>query len=1193
MTSVATAEQLFAQDLAKSGLKVTDLDAYLAQETELASVGIRAHLYMNTPGVTTPGYVIPYYDLAGQRAPFYRVKLFRPLPKGARYLQPQNSGSWMYFPKSFGNLARNLAAGKGRTKINGFPGAIIITEGEKKAAKACLEGFPTCAVGGVYNWRTRTVILPEGTQLMKNRDNQIVAKMESGTSVDPTSDRRAFLAGGLESLIKFVTANNLQVVIAFDTDNPRNNDVEAAAAELAFELRIHGIPTNHIRQLHLPTEEGGKMGLDDFLLAHKAPALDTMLTQVCSARNAFPAHPNLKALINKRMGGNLARNEAKELSLMILSDMDRHGSRMVEKDTNSPFFFDGRSRTLLRVNLLQNHSDPLHESGFGKFLYKNYDAGQADLKLVQWLAAGFTGEEPVSIVEPRSTLALLPGNRLAHQLDDGHFILVSGDPKLPAVVCENGQEGLLFKSDQVESIDKAKLIQEVKKQLAWLESKPSYESLYWPQALKSFRFSRDSDTKILSVLSYMSPWLLRWNGAQLPVELMIGEPGSGKDQSLSCKILTPTGWSTMGEMSIGQEVITPTGKVSRVIAVHPQGLRDVYKVTFHDGSSTECGEGHLWKVQSHNDRQHESRHLRGLGHTSGFEYAEGATKGFWKVKPLKDILAKPLRIGGSSTERFHNHIPLISEGLDLTPPSGCTQPLDPYLMGALLGDGSFRTSTPGFTSIDQFVLDKVASRLPEEQKLARSSQSGKSCDYRIQNGAASSNLVRDIVTELGLWGHLSPEKFIPAVFKWTTSQNRLELLQGLMDTDGTAVTPGAAVFNTSSERLKEDVIFLVQSLGGRATCSLRTAPLKNGTGLLAYNVQIRMPLGVCPFTLPHKVAYYGGTRHQKPLRAIDKIEYIGKKETQCITIDDPEGLYITDDFIVTHNSSLYSLRLQVLNGRPALRNQPTDVRDWYASIVSQDGLHVIDNVHMVNKELRQRLSDEICRIVTEPAPFVEMRKLFTTTDNYRLPVRTSFAFTAIQQPFMNADILQRSLVFELQAIGKGHDSDWAGGALKQFGGRVSWLAHQLAVMHIFFKRINAGAWDSKYKSGHRLAHFEQMFRILGSIIGLPDVELVGNMLSGVAEAQVSEYDWTMEALKQFAAEHYASMARNPKAIFTLQNVSEWAQSRSEFAQNQIVVDARRLARYIKSHKYMVEQVCGFVPQEARYGNRDAYRLTQV
>lgn len=819
MHSIVTADQLLQEDLGRSGLKPTDLDAHLAQESELAAVGIRPHLYMNTPGVVTPGYVIPYYDLHGNRAPFYRVKLFHPLPKGARYLQPSNSGAWLYFPKSFSLLARTLISTGGRTRVNGYPGAIILAEGEKKAAKACQLGFPTCAVGGVYNWRTRTLILPENTQLIKNRDNQIVARIEANTVLPSTSDRKAFLAGGLEGLIRFVKVHKLQVIIAFDTDNPPNDDVGIACAELAFEMRIHGIPTACLRKLDFPAEPGKKVGLDDFLVSYGAPGLDALLKKCVESKTAFPIHPNLRSMLNKRLGGQLDRSEAKELTLMVLSDMDRYGVRMIERNSGSPYYFDSRQKRLMSVNLLQHHSEPLHESKFGEFLYRQYDVGQADQRFVQWLAAGFTGEEPIETVEPRSTLALLSGNRLAVQLDDGHFVIVSGDSKEPFKMCENGTEGLLFKADQVEAVDRLKLAEEFKRQVGWLEKRPPYQDLYWPKSLAKFKFNRENDAAVLAVLSYMSPWLLRWGGAQLPVELLVGEPGSGK-------------------------------------------------------------------------------------------------------------------------------------------------------------------------------------------------------------------------------------------------------------------------------------------------------------------------------------------------------------------------------------SSLYSLRLQVLSGRPALRNQPTDVRDWHSSITSMDGLHVVDNVHMVNKELRQRLSDEMCRIVTEPAPYVEMRKLFTTNENFRIPVRTVFAMTSIQQPFLSADILQRSLIIELAAIGKDFDNSWAERVLASFGGRVGWLAHQLAVLHLFFRKVSQGGWNPNYKSSHRLANFEQMFRVIGSIIGVPDAELVGGTLASVAETQVSEYDWTMEGLKRFAEDNIKEFQKDPRKKFTLQDVASWAMGDESFAKNELITDPRRLARYIKSHKYMVVRVAGFA-DAGKYGNRDAYRLVIV
>jgi hypothetical protein len=201
--------------------------------------------------------------------------------------------------------------------------------------------------------------------------------------------------------------------------------------------------------------------------------------------------------------------------------------------------------------------------------------------------------------------------------------------------------------------------------------------------------------------------------------------------------------------------------------------------------------------------------------------------------------------------------------------------------------------------------------------------------------------------------------------------------------------------------------------------------------------------------------------------------------------------------------------------------------------------------------------------------------------------------TAIQQPFLNADILQRSIIFEVQAIGTDHSSDWAAAALKSCGGRVGWLAHHLAVLHLFFKRADSGGWNPHHKSGHRLSHFEQLFRVIGDIIGVPDAEIVGSQLVQTAEAQISEYDWTMEALKQFNSEHIITFQGDPKRVFTFQTVAEWALASDEYKDNQTITNARRLSRYYKSHKYMVDKAAGFMEMPTKYGNRDAYRLVPI
>ncbi|KKK79980.1 hypothetical protein LCGC14_2828070, partial [marine sediment metagenome] len=396
------------------------------------------------------------------------------------------------------------------------------------------------------------------------------------------------------------------------------------------------------------------------------------------------------------------------------------------------------------------------------------------------------------------------------------------------VVCDNGTDGTLFLSNQVEQLDvDEKGIREFSR--AYKKEKV----VAWLQVFQELRvepfpgLTKEETLELLAATFYVSPWLNRWKGTQVPLEIATAEAGSGKAQDMNAKILTTQGWIKMGDISVGDQIITPEGTPSEVVSVFPQGLKKLYRVTFHDGSSTKCCEEHLWHVQTPDQRWAERPGV---------------------VKPLHEILKKDLRYVNKN--RFRNYIPMVASTINLTVDGSALKLLDPYLLGALLGDGGFRSGQPSFTSEDQFILDEVQRRLPDGDELVRSSRNAKRYDHRINGGK-----VKEAVKGLGLWGHKSVEKFVPKHYLWTTYENRLALLQGLMDTDGSAVTAGAAVFNSSSEQLTKDTQFLIQSLGGTASISLRTAPLKQGHNL-AYNVHIRLPLGMCPFLLPRKADYF-------------------------------------------------------------------------------------------------------------------------------------------------------------------------------------------------------------------------------------------------------------------------------------------------------------------------------------------------
>ena len=248
------------------------------------------------------------------------------------------------------------------------------------------------------------------------------------------------------------------------------------------------------------------------------------------------------------------------------------------------------------------------------------------------------------------------------------------------------------------------------------------------------------------------------------------------------------------------------------------------------------------------------------------------------------------------------------------------------------------------------------------------------------------------------------------------------------------------------------------------------------------------------------------------------------------------------------------------------------------------GLHVIDNVQFTNKDLRQRLSDELCRITTEPNPHIEMRRLYTTSGQLQIPVRSTFAMTAIQQPFFNADIIQRAAIFELDAITEGIDGSWVEHQLGRFGGRVKWMAHQLVVLHKFLRAVvHEGAWDPEYHATHRLVNYEQCLVVMGDVLGL-DANWIPEVLTTSIQVNLTEADWTMEGLKVLAEDMRTERSHLKTIKVTASDIASWASSSDDFAENNMLTNSRRLGKYIQSHKSSIKRITG-ISVGPLYGNR--------
>jgi hypothetical protein len=359
--------------------------------------------------------------------------------------------------------------------------------------------------------------------------------------------------------------------------------------------------------------------------------------------------------------------------------------------------------------------------------------------------------------------------------------------------------------------------------------------------------------------------------------------GSGKEQPLFCKILTPKGWTTMGEIKIGDEVLTPNGEVSNVVGIYPQGLKEAYKVTFSDGSFTYAGKEHLWKAQTRNQRGKGSKNFN--------------------IVTTEDMMSKLYNVDSRGIKSKFWYIPLTN----IEYPEK-TLPIDPYLLGCLLGDGGLsRQSQITFTNSDYEIVNEIRN-LIEPMGLSLRSKVDRENDYTITSGKLSINPLMNELRTLGLMGHLSIDKFIPKEYLTTSEEQRIRLLNGLLDTDG--YPEKNSIFITlSSKKLVDDIIELVNSIGGIVYVSLKRGRYKkNGVYIecnQAYVMSICLPkeLKFKAFTLPRKrdILVDKGKTYI-PYRAVESIEYFDTVECQCIEIDHPDHLYVTDNHIVTHNT---------------------------------------------------------------------------------------------------------------------------------------------------------------------------------------------------------------------------------------------------------------------------------------------------
>lgn len=341
--------------------------------------------------------------------------------------------------------------------------------------------------------------------------------------------------------------------------------------------------------------------------------------------------------------------------------------------------------------------------------------------------------------------------------------------------------------------------------------------------------------------------------SSIPKNIINGSMGIGKSQPITCYVYTPDGPKLIGDLQPGDSVFTPTS-TSKVLSTHPQGSIDFYKITFSDNSYTYCSLNHLWSIIPSS------------------------------TKPSCIMTTEEIIQHVSNRKNPPLHIPLT---LAVPFPSKLI-PIPAYHLGCLLDNpDSFRTLCH---SIDS-----------------------------LYNSLHS----------LGINLSRPSSFFIPKIYLFNSVDVRLNLLQGLLDSNSsfTIVNKNIECINyyvNSSGSLAKDIQFLIESLGGTCLIEKKGKKTANGASSIYFQLSINLPRNICPFKNPLKLADYPMNNFYKVYpyqknsetsityasRAIKKVDYAGQTECVCIKLENEEGLYLTDRFIVTHNTIICLLAIQ-------------------------------------------------------------------------------------------------------------------------------------------------------------------------------------------------------------------------------------------------------------------------------------------
>lgn len=358
-------------------------------------------------------------------------------------------------------------------------------------------------------------------------------------------------------------------------------------------------------------------------------------------------------------------------------------------------------------------------------------------------------------------------------------------------------------------------------------------------------------------IGYLTPFkdFNRLYGGLRPGNLyaVVSRAGQGKALDNETLIPVPTGWKKIKNLKVGDEVFAIDGRVTKVVGVRSWKNRQLYKVTTKDGHTVFADEEHEWFVKRRPDYNWETLTSRDL-----FKFS--------KDRRFKLPLQGAIELPENKLE------------------------IDPYIFGVWLGDG--HSGSACITSSDDFVIDKV--KQYAETLGMKVTKDNSKYNHRL-NSNKKKNPFSSILKLMGVLNN----KHIPINYLRSSSQQRLKLLQGLIDSDGHVMADGQVEFCNKNKKLAEGVKELVLSLGAKASIHANKASLYGVDCGIRYRVRFYLKNAAL---LPRKNAKTQNSK-RTPYRYF-RIEKVGIGDTTCIQIKHPSHVFLCGDgYIPTHNSS--------------------------------------------------------------------------------------------------------------------------------------------------------------------------------------------------------------------------------------------------------------------------------------------------